>query len=120
MEIWINPTCSKCRTAVGALDESGTEYTTRRYLDEPPTTAELESVLARLGLEPWDITRLTEQVAGELALRDLPRDEAHRGDWVAALVEHPRLIQRPIVTLDDGTAVVARDAASLARVIDGG
>ena len=120
MEIWINPACSKCRTAVGALDEAGTEYTTRRYLDEPPTTAELESVLARLG-QPGDVPRLQpEPAARELALRELPRDEAHRGDWVAALVEHPRLIQRPIVTLDDGTAVVARDAASLARVIDGG
>ena len=119
MEIWINPACSKCRTAVGALDEAGTEYTTRRYLDEPPTTAELESVLARLGLEPWDITRLAEPAARELALRDLPRDEAHRPDWVAALVEHPELIQRPIITLDDGTAVVARDAAALARVIQG-
>ena len=105
MEIWINPACSKCRTAVGALDEAGTEYTSRRYLDEPPTTAELESVLARLGLEPWDIARMNEPVAKEIALREVPKDEAHRADWVAALVEHPKLIQRPIITAEDGTAV---------------
>ena len=119
MEIWINPACSKCRTAVGALDEAGTEYTSRRYLDDPPTTAELESVLARLGLEPWDIARMTEPVAKEIALREMPKDEEHRGDWVAALVENPKLIQRPIITLDDGTAVVARDPETLARIIDG-
>lgn len=117
MEIWINPACSKCRTAVGALDEAGAEYTTRRYLDQPPTTAELEGVLARLGLEPWDVTRMNEPVAKELGLKDLPRDEQHRGDWVQALVQNPRLIQRPIITLDDGTAVVARDDETLARAL---
>lgn len=117
MEIWINPACSKCRTAVGAFDEAGAAYTTRRYLDEPPTTAELEGVLARLGLEPWDITRIDEPVAREIGLRDIPRDQEHRADWVAALVEHPKLIQRPIITLDDGTAVVARDAETLDRVL---
>ncbi|RYP85720.1 arsenate reductase family protein [Nocardioides guangzhouensis] len=120
MEVWINPACSKCRTAVGALDEAGTAYTQRRYLDQPPTTAELESVLARLGLEPWDIARMNEPVAKEIGLRDVPKDEGHRADWVAALVEHPKLIQRPIITLDDGTAVVARDPETLQRIIDGG
>jgi arsenate reductase len=117
MEIWINPACSKCRTAVGALDEAGTAYTERRYLDQPPTTAELEDVLARLGLEPWDIVRTREPEAAALA--DVPKDAEHRADWVAAMVDHPRLIQRPIITLDDGTAVVARDPETLQRVIDG-
>ena len=118
MEIWINPACSKCRVALKALDGSGVEYITRRYLDDPPTTAELENLLARLGLEPWDVTRLGEPIANQIALRDVPKDEEHRADWVEALVQHPQLIQRPIITLDDGTAVVARDAESLARAID--
>lgn len=117
MEIWINPACSKCRTAMSELDAAGAEYTTRRYLDDPPTTAELESVLARLGLEPWDIARMNEPVAKELGLKDLARDEAHRKDWIAALLDNPRLIQRPIITLDDGTAVVARDPETLARAL---
>ena len=41
MEIWLNPACNKCRTAVAELDAAGVEYTVRRYLDEPPTAAEL-------------------------------------------------------------------------------
>jgi arsenate reductase (glutaredoxin) len=117
MEIWVNPACSKCQLAVGALHEAGATYTERRYLDQPPTTAELENVLARLGLEPWDIARMNEPVAREIALRDLPKDEEHRADWLAALVDHPRLIQRPIITLDDGTAVVARDQETLDRIL---
>lgn len=115
MEIWINPSCSKCRTAVGAFDEAGATYTTRRYLDDPPTIQEIEDVLARLGLEPWHITRLAEPEATDV--KRLPKDDAHRADWIRALAEHPRLIQRPIITLDDGTAVVARDPETLSLVL---
>jgi arsenate reductase len=78
VEIWINPACSKCRTALGILDGAGAEYTVRRYLDDPPSVAELEDVLGRLGLQPWDITRTGEPAAKELSLKDWPRDEATR------------------------------------------
>lgn len=56
-------------------------------------------------------------MATEAGLRDAPRDAAHRDQWLDALVAHPRLIQRPIITADDGTTVVARDEESLARVL---
>ena len=115
MEIWVNPACSKCRAATEALDEAGVAYTVRRYLDEPPSRAELEDVLARLGLEPWHITRLGEPES--TAVKALPRTEEARGQWLEALVDHPRLIQRPIITADDGTAVVGRDPESLAKVL---
>lgn len=115
MEIWINPACSKCRAATAALDESGTPYTVRRYLDDPPTIDELTEVLTRLDLEPWHIARMNEKPAA--ALRDLPRDEAHRADWIAALVADPILIQRPIITSDDGTTAIARDPETLSRFL---
>ncbi|MBZ6195115.1 arsenate reductase family protein [Streptomyces olivaceus] len=108
MEIWINPACSKCRSAIGLLDAAGAEYTVRRYLEDVPSADEIRGVLARLGLEPWDITRTREAAAEELGLKDWQRDEASRDRWVTALAEHPRLIQRPIITADDGTAVVGR------------
>lgn len=108
MEIWINPACSKCRSALGLLDAEGAEYTVRRYLEDVPNADEIRGVLARLGLEPWDITRTQEADAKELGLRDWPRDAASRERWVTALAEHPRLIQRPVITADDGTAVVGR------------
>ncbi|MBA0050123.1 arsenate reductase family protein [Streptomyces sp. AJS327] len=108
MEIWINPACSKCRSALRLLDEEGATYTVRRYLDEPPSADELREVLERLGLEPWDITRTGEAVAKELGLADWPRAAEERERWIGALAEHPKLIQRPIITADDGSAVVAR------------
>jgi arsenate reductase len=115
VEIWINPACSKCRTAKAELDAAGVRYTERRYLDDPPTTAELAGVLARMGLEPWDVARAKE--AKEEGI-DLPKDGAHRDQWLAAMVAHPRVIQRPIITADDGTTVIARDEETLRKVID--
>ncbi|MDI3403145.1 arsenate reductase family protein [Streptomyces cavernicola] len=111
MEIWINPACSKCRSAVQLLDEEGASYTVRRYLEDVPSEDEIRAVLDRLGLEPWDITRTQEADAKELNLKDReewPREPAARDRWIAALAAHPKLIQRPIITADDGTAVVGR------------
>ncbi|MEU0716427.1 arsenate reductase family protein [Streptomyces lavendulocolor] len=108
MEIWINPACSKCRGALTLLDEEGADYTVRRYLEDVPSADEIRDVLARLGLEPWDITRTQEAAAKELGLKEWPREAGARERWITALSEHPKLIQRPIITADDGTAVVAR------------
>ena len=114
MEIWLNPACSKCRTAATALDEAGITYTVRRYLDTPPTAEELDAVVTRLGLEPWDVARPKETREAGITL---PKDAEHRADWLAAMVANPRTIQRPLLTADDGTTVVGRDDESLARVI---
>ncbi|MFE9429827.1 arsenate reductase family protein [Streptomyces sp. NPDC006640] len=108
MEIWINPACSKCRGAVALLDAEGADYAVRRYLEDVPGEDEIRDVLDRLGLEPWDITRTQEAAAKELGLDGWARDAGSRGRWITALSEHPKLIQRPIITADDGTAVVAR------------
>ena len=115
MELWLNPACSKCRVAVEELDAAGVEYTVRRYLDDPPDEGTLRDVVARLGLEPWDIARQKEAAEEGVGL---PRDAAHRDDWYAALAAHPRIIQRPIITAADGTTVVGRDPDSLATVIE--
>ncbi|MFF7390562.1 arsenate reductase family protein [Streptomyces scabiei] len=108
MEIWINPACSKCRSAISLLDAEGADYTVRRYLEDVPSEDEIRAVLDRLGLEPWDITRTQEAAAKELGLKEWARDAETRDRWVKALAEHPKLIQRPIITADDGSAVVAR------------
>jgi arsenate reductase len=117
MEIWINPRCTKCRVALTELDAAGLDYTVRRYLEDPPSVAELEAVLGRLRLEPWDITRLDEAVAKELGMRQWERTDAARARWIEALAEHPILVQRPIITADDGHAVVARTEEALRSVL---
>jgi len=114
VEIWLNPACSKCRTAVAKLHEAGLSYTVRRYLDDPPSPEELDDVLTRLELDPWDIARPKETKDAGI---DLPHHAAHRDDWLRALSANPKAIQRPIIAADDGTTVVGRDTASIDRVI---
>lgn len=89
----------------------------RRYLEDPPTGAELETVLGRLALDPWDITRLDEPVAKELEMRQWGREPGDRARWIAALAKHPVLIQRPIITADDGHAVVARTPEAVRSIL---
>lgn len=117
MEIWINPACSKCRSAISLLDAEGAEYTVRRYLEDVPSEDEIREVLDRLGLEPWDITRTQEAAAKELGLKEWSRDDSSRDRWITALAEHPKLIQRPLITADDGSAVVARTEDAVRDVL---
>jgi arsenate reductase len=120
MEIWVNPACSKCRAAVKLLDEEGATYTVRRYLEDPPSAEELRAVLERLGLEPWDIVRTQEAEAKELGVKDWPREAGERERWIGALAAHPRLIQRPILTAEDGSAVVGRSEEAVREALGRG
>ncbi|WP_411105892.1 ArsC/Spx/MgsR family protein [Streptomyces sp. cmx-4-9] len=119
MEIWINPACSKCRGALTLLDAEGADYTVRRYLEDVPSQDEIREVLGRLGLEPWDITRTADPLAREAGVAGLPREgtEEARERWIALLAAHPKLIQRPIITAEDGTAVVARSEEAVREAL---
>jgi arsenate reductase len=113
MEIWDNAACSKCVGARGALDGAGVPYTVRAYLDRPPTEEQLTDVLRRLGVPPWEVCRTSEPAATARGMADWPRDGAAVPRWIEAMVAAPELIQRPILLLDDGSAVVARTPEGL-------
>lgn len=115
--MWNNPACSKCATARESLDEAHLPYRLRAYLDHPPTAAEFADVLRRLDARPWEVCRLGEPAAARLGMADWPRDEDQVDRWIDAMVAHPELIQRPILLLDDGTAVLGRTQEALSRVI---
>lgn len=114
MELWHNPRCSKSRAAKEILDERGASYAERRYLENPPDVATLDRVLTALGKEPWEITRLGEETAQQLGLADRPHD---RDDWIAVLVAHPILIERPILVTDDGRAALGRPPERIADLL---
>ena len=120
MEIWFNPSCSKCRASKELLEEAGVAYAERRYLDQPPTRAELERVLGLLGIPPWELARRGEPAAAELGMETWPRDDSARDRWIDALVAHPALIQRPIVIADDGRAVIGRPPELILPLLAGG
>jgi arsenate reductase len=114
LTIWHNPQCSKSRQAKQLLDDRGATYTERRYIDDAPSEAEIEEVLTALDLEPWDITRMGEDLAKELDLKSMAKD---RKAWVGVLAANPRLIERPIVITADGRAAVGRPTDAIERLL---
>ncbi|WP_339729848.1 arsenate reductase (glutaredoxin) [uncultured Gimesia sp.] len=94
MKIYHNPRCGKSRQTLALIEEAGIQPEVIEYLKTPPTAEELDSILKKLKLEPGDLMRKGEDIYRELKLkeRELTRQEA-----IAIMVEHPKLIERPIV-----------------------
>jgi arsenate reductase len=110
--VYFNPSCSKCRTAAGILADKGVEATFVRYLDTPPTIAELRVLMTRLGIEePRAMMRTGEPIYEQLGLRKASPDEL-----LAAVVAHPILLERPIVVVGE-RAVIARPAERLLEIL---
>ncbi|WP_045821981.1 arsenate reductase (glutaredoxin) [Williamsia herbipolensis] len=96
--IFHNPKCSTSRKALDRLRESGVEPTIVKYLDTPPTRAELVTLIADAGIEVSAAVRRREPLFAELGLADASDDEL-----LDAMVAHPRLIERPFVVTARGT-----------------
>ena len=111
VEIWHNPRCNKSRAALELLTSKGLTPRVVAYLESPPTNDRLDQVLAMLGMEPRELMRKGEPPYRELGLDDASLD---RGTLIRAMVEHPVLIERPIV-IANGRAVVGRPPE---RVLD--
>lgn len=115
LTIWHNQRCSKSRAALEILTQAGVPFEERRYLEAPPSAAELDAVLTALGKEPWEIARSGEAVAKEVGLRDLSHDRAR---WIEVMVANPILIERPIVVTGDGRAVIGRPPDAVRALLE--
>jgi arsenate reductase (glutaredoxin) len=111
--VWHHVRCSKSRGALALVEERGLVAEQRRYLDDPPTVAEVERLLDLLRTDdPREITR-----TGERCYRELGLEDADRERLIAAIVEHPILLQRPIVVRGD-RAVVGRPPERVLPLLD--
>jgi len=100
--IWHNPRCSKSRETLDLLKKKGVEPKIREYLKEPPSKAEVETLLDMVGGEPGALIR-----DGEAEFKSLKKRKAElsRADIVKAITAHPVLLQRPIVVAGKRAAV---------------
>lgn len=100
--IYHNPRCSKSRQTLALLREHGLEPEVIEYLQNPPTRAQLKAILKRLGLRPRELVR-----SGEEAYRANGLGDASLSDdaLLSAMIEHPILIERPIVVVGDKAAI---------------
>ena len=113
VEIYHNPRCSKSRQTLSLLEEQGIEPAVTKYLDSPPDAATLSNILGMLNMEPRDLMRKKEKEYKELNLNnpDLSRDEL-----IKAMVENPKLIERPIV-IKDGKAAIGRPPEQVLEIL---
>lgn len=111
--IYHNPRCSKSRQTLELLRERGIEPVIVEYLKTPPSAHELERILALLGLEPRQLMRRGESEYKANGLDDLglPRQAL-----VQAMVDHPILIERPIV-LANGKAALGRPPEAVLAIL---
>ena len=111
--IYFNPKCSKCRLSLELLEQEGQQAEIIEYLNTPPDAATLTSILGMLGMEPRELMRQREQEYSEAGL-DNP--ELSRADLINAMIEYPRLIERPIV-IKNGKAILGRPPEKILDIL---
>jgi arsenate reductase len=111
--LYHNPRCSKSRDALGLLRDNGIEPEVILYLETPPTAKALKALLATLGISARDLLRKGEDAYKELNLADEKLSEAA---LIRAMVENPRLIERPIAINGD-KAIIGRPPENVLTIL---
>lgn len=98
-----NPRCSKSRATLALLKEQDITPELILYMETPPNAQALLTVCKKLRLPAKALVRFKEETAKKLGLSALdPRDDA---EWIRILVNHPILIERPIVITEQKAAI---------------
>lgn len=103
MKIYHNTRCSKSRCAIGYLEDADVDFEVVKYLEETPSKAEIKDLLKKLGIKAEELVRKGEQI-----FKDNYRGKTlSEEEWIDAMAEHPRLIERPII-VDGDRAIIGR------------
>ena len=113
IRIYHNSRCSKSRATLALLEERGLAPVVINYLDTPPSASELATLLVRLGMRPRQLLRAGESEYAELGLADPALTDAA---LIAAMVAHPKLIERPIVVAN-GKAALGRPPEAVLAIL---
>ncbi|MDF9758184.1 arsenate reductase [Pseudomonas sp. TE6288] len=113
LTLYHNPRCSKSRGALELLEARGLAPTIVRYLETPPDAATLEQLLAKLGIGARQLLRTGEDEYKALELANPALSDAQ---LIKAMVEHPKLIERPILVAGD-KAVIGRPPEKVLEIL---
>ena len=111
--IYHNPRCSKSRLTLELLNEKGINPDIVLYLETPPSEKQLESILKKLNLKARDLLRKGEAEFKEQNLSDPSKSEQ---DLIRAMIEFPKLIERPIVIYGE-RAIIGRPPENVLEII---
>ncbi|MDX6746225.1 arsenate reductase (glutaredoxin) [Polaribacter sp. PL03] len=112
IKIYHNPRCSKSRQGLEILENSKKEFKIVKYLEEIPSEKELKEIIKLLGITPIQLIRKTEKVWKE----NYKGKELSDDDIIKAMLENPKLIERPIV-INNNKAVIGRPPENISTII---
>ena len=111
--LYHNPRCSKSRDALKLLREQGQEPEVILYLETPPNAKTLKALLGKLGIGARDLLRKGEDAYSALNLADETLSETA---LIKAMVENPKLIERPIAVNGD-KAIIGRPPENVKTIL---
>ena len=111
--IWHNQKCSKSREAMSILEQNNCVTEVVKYLETTPTKDEITTALTMLGMNPRELIRTKEDLYSELNLKE----EYDYDTLVDAMVENPKLIERPVIFKGD-KAIIGRPTNIIAKFIN--
>jgi arsenate reductase (glutaredoxin) len=112
--VYHNPRCGKSRATLALIAEHGVDPVIVEYLKTPPDAAELEGIIGKLGIRAEQLVRKGEEIyTSKYAGRELSE-----AAWIAAMVKHPILIERPIV-VKGNRAVLGRPPENVLQLLEG-
>ena len=113
LTLYHNPRCSKSRGALELLEARGLSPNVVRYLETPPTAAQLSDLLTKLKISARQLLRTGEDEYKTLNLADSSLSDAQLIDAMAA---HPKLIERPILVAGD-RAIIGRPPENVLEIL---
>lgn len=114
VKIYHNSKCSKSRQTFALLEEHGITPIVIEYLKTPPNAETIQQLLNMLNLSPRQLMRIKEAEYKEQNLGDVALTDAQ---LIQAMINTPKLIERPIVVVDDKKAVIGRPPENVLEII---
>ncbi|MEJ2141695.1 MAG: arsenate reductase (glutaredoxin) [Gammaproteobacteria bacterium] len=111
--IYHNPRCSKSRQTLQLLNDNNVNADIIEYLKTPPDAQTLKDILSKLGIQPRQLMRTKEAIYKELNLDD---ESLTDDQLINAMIENPKLIERPIV-VKDGKVAVGRPPENVLSIL---
>jgi arsenate reductase len=111
--IYHNPRCSKSRQTLELLQQKGVNADVVEYLSSPPNTDQLDHILTLLQLEPRQLMRCKE---AEYKEHGMDNPNLTRKQLIALMVQHPKVIERPIV-IRGGKAAIGRPPETVLEIL---